>query len=38
LMRILSRSSVAPAAPVGAETPEEKRQSLFGRLLKRLGR
>ncbi len=38
LMRILSRSSVAPAAAVPAETPAEKRQSLFGRLLKRLGR
>ncbi len=38
LMRILSRSSVAPAAPVIAQTPAEKRNSLFGRLLKRLGR
>ena len=38
LMRILSRSSVAPAAPVATQTPAEKRDSLFGRLLKRLGR
>jgi len=38
LMRILSRSSVAPAAAVATETAAAKRQSLFGRLRKRLGR
>jgi hypothetical protein len=38
LMRILSRSSVAPAAPVVKETAAAKRQSLFSRLRKRLGR
>ncbi len=38
LMRILSRSSAAPAAAMAAQTPAQKRQSLFGRLRKRLGR
>ena len=38
LMRILSRSSVAPAAPVVKESAAAKRQSLFARLRKRLGR
>jgi hypothetical protein len=38
LMRILSRSAEAPAAPVVKETAAVKRQSLFGRLRKRLGR
>jgi hypothetical protein len=38
LMRILSRSSAAPAVAVAAESASGKRQSLFGRLLKRLGR
>jgi hypothetical protein len=38
LMRILSRSSAAPAAPVVPQTAAAKRQSLFGRLRKRLGR
>jgi hypothetical protein len=38
LMRILSRSSVAPAADVPKETAAAKRQSLFTRLRKRLGR
>lgn len=38
LMRILSRSAEAPAAPVAVETAAAKRQSLFGRLRKRLGR
>ncbi|MEO6115887.1 MAG: hypothetical protein ABIP33_05835 [Pseudolysinimonas sp.] len=38
LMRILSRSAEAPAAPVVRETAADKRQSLFGRLRKRLGR
>ncbi|HEY1530448.1 MAG TPA: hypothetical protein VGF80_06495, partial [Galbitalea sp.] len=38
LMRILSRSAAAPAAPVVKETAAIKRQSLFGRLRKRLGR
>ena len=38
LMRILSRSAEAPAAQVAVETAAEKRQSLFGRLRKRLGR
>jgi hypothetical protein len=38
LMRILSSSSAAPAVPVVAQTAAAKRQSLFGRLRKRLGR
>ncbi len=38
LMRILSRSAEAPAAPVAPETAAAKRTSLFGRLRKRLGR
>ena len=38
LMRILSRSAEAPAAVVVPETAAAKRQSLFGRLRKRLGR
>jgi len=38
LMRILSRSAVAEAAPVAKETAAAKRQSLFARLRKRLGR
>jgi hypothetical protein len=38
LMRILSRSAVAPAAPVIKETAAAKRQSLFSRLRTRLGR
>lgn len=38
LMRILSRSAEAPAAVVVSETAAAKRQSLFGRLRKRLGR
>jgi hypothetical protein len=38
LMRILSRSADAPAAPMIVETAAAKRQSLFGRLRKRLGR
>jgi hypothetical protein len=38
LMRILSRSSAAPAAEVATPTAATKRQSLFGRLRKRLGR
>jgi hypothetical protein len=38
LMRILSRSVEAPAAPVVTETAAAKRQSLFARLRKRLGR
>ena len=38
LMRILSGSSVAPAAAMAAQTPAQKRRSLFGRLRKRLGR
>jgi hypothetical protein len=38
LMRILSRSAEAPAAPMVAETAAAKRRSLFGRLRKRLGR
>jgi hypothetical protein len=37
LMRILSRSAEAPAAAVVPETAATKRQSLFGRLRKRLG-
>ena len=38
LMRILSRSADAPAAPMVVETAAAKRRSLFGRLRKRLGR
>jgi hypothetical protein len=38
LMRILSRSAVEPAPVVAAPTAAAKRQSLFGRLRKRLGR
>jgi hypothetical protein len=38
LMRILTRSELAPAAPVVPQTAAAKRQSLFGRLIKRLGR
>ena len=38
LMRILTRTSAAPAAVVVAPTAATKRQSLFGRLRKRLGR
>jgi hypothetical protein len=38
LMRILSRSAEAPAAPAVKETAATKRQSLFTRLRKRLGR
>jgi hypothetical protein len=38
LMRILARSSDAPAAAVAAPSAAQKRQSLFGRLRKRLGR
>jgi hypothetical protein len=38
LMRILARSADAPAAPVAVETAAAKRQSLFGRLRKRMGR
>jgi hypothetical protein len=38
LMRILSRSSAALAAAVPTQTAAAKRQSLFGRLRKRLGR
>jgi hypothetical protein len=38
LMGILSRSSAVPAAPVVPQTAAAKRQSLFGRLIKRLGR
>jgi hypothetical protein len=38
LMRILSRSAEAPAAPVVPETAAAKRLSLFGRLRTRLGR
>jgi hypothetical protein len=38
LMRILSRSAAAPAAEVAPPTAASKRQSLFGRLRKRLGR
>ncbi len=38
LMRILTRTSAAPAAPVATQTVETKRQSLFARLRKRLGR
>jgi hypothetical protein len=38
LMRILARSSAAPAAEVVPQTAAVKRQSLFARLRKRLGR
>ncbi|HEX4442765.1 MAG TPA: hypothetical protein VHZ81_04265 [Galbitalea sp.] len=38
LMRIIWRSADAPAAPVVKETAAAKRQSLFARLRKRLGR
>jgi hypothetical protein len=38
LMGILSRTTEAPAAPVVTQTPAAKRQSLFARLRKRLGR
>jgi hypothetical protein len=38
LMGILYRSTAAPAAEVAAPTAATKRQSLFGRLRKRLGR
>jgi hypothetical protein len=38
LMGILSRSAAVPAAPVVPQTAAAKRQSLFGRLIKRLGR
>jgi hypothetical protein len=38
LMRILTRTSEAPATEVAPQTAAAKRQSLFGRLLKRLGR
>jgi len=38
LMGILSRSSEAPAATMAPQTAAAKRQSLFGRLRKRLGR
>jgi len=38
LMRILARSAEAPAAVVAPESAAAKRQSLFGRLRKRLGR
>jgi hypothetical protein len=38
LMRILSRSAVAPAAPVAPEMIAAQKQSLFGRLRKRMGR
>jgi hypothetical protein len=38
LMRILTRSSAVAAATVVPETAAAKRQSLFGRLRKRLGR
>jgi hypothetical protein len=38
LMRILSRSSAAPATEVAPPTAAATRKSLFGRLLKRLGR
>ncbi len=38
LMRILARSAAAPAATMVPETAEAKRQSLFARLRKRLGR
>ncbi len=38
LMRILTRSAEAPAATMAPQTAAVKRQSLFGRLRKRLGR
>ncbi|HEY5231232.1 MAG TPA: hypothetical protein VIJ11_10120 [Galbitalea sp.] len=38
LMRILTRTSAAPATQVVPQTAAAKRQSLFGRLRKRLGR
>jgi hypothetical protein len=38
LMRILSRSAAAPAATMAPQTAEAKRDSLFSRLRKRLGR
>jgi hypothetical protein len=38
LMGIVSRSSEAPAATMAPQTAAVKRQSLFGRLRKRLGR
>ena len=38
LMRILSRSAAEPAPPLVVPTAAAKRQSLFGRLRKRLGR
>lgn len=38
LMRILARTSSAPAAEVAPQTPATQRQSLFARLRKRLGR
>jgi hypothetical protein len=38
LMRILARSAAEPAPPVVPQTAAAKRQSLFGRLRKRLGR
>jgi hypothetical protein len=38
LMRILTRTSAAPEAAVVPQTAAVKRQSLFARLRKRLGR
>lgn len=38
LMRILSRSAAAPAATMAPQTADAKRESLFSRLRKRLGR
>ena len=38
LMRILSASAAAPAAEMAPQSPEAKRESLFSRLRKRLGR
>lgn len=38
LMRILVRSAAAPAATMVPQTAQAKRESLFGRLRKRLGR
>jgi hypothetical protein len=38
LMRILTSSAAAPAATMAPQTPEAKRESLFTRLRKRLGR
>jgi hypothetical protein len=38
LMRILASSSAVPAAPVAPPTAAAQRQTLFGRLRKRLGR